>query len=51
MFHSPSVSGIRYVKDLDNSNIFIAGACTKGLQSPGIRIGWIIASKKNIETL
>ena len=51
MFHSPSVSGIQYVKDLDNSNIFIAGACTKGLQSPGIRIGWIIASKKNIETL
>lgn len=51
MFHSPSVSGIQYVKDLNNSNIFIAGACTKGLQSPGIRIGWIIASKKNIETL
>ena len=51
MFHSPSVSGLQYIKDLDNSNIFIAGACTKGLQSPGIRIGWIIASKKNIETL
>jgi len=51
MFHSPSVSGIQYVKDLDNSNVFIAGACTKGLQSPGIRVGWIIASKKNIETL
>jgi|TARA_B110000091_G_scaffold159875_1_gene170351 DNA-binding transcriptional MocR family regulator len=51
MFHSPSVSGIQFVKDLDNSNVFIAGACTKGLQSPGIRVGWIIASKKNIETL
>ena len=51
MFHSPSVSGIEFVEDLDNSNIFIAGACTKGLQSPGIRIGWMIASKKNIETL
>jgi len=51
MFHSPSVSGIQFVEDLDNSNIFIAGACTKGLQSPGIRVGWIIASKKNIETL
>ena len=51
MFHSPSVSGIQFVQDLDNSNIFIAGACTKGLQSPGIRVGWIIASKKNIETL
>ena len=41
MFHSPSVSGIQYVQDLDNSNVFLAGACTKGLQSPGIRIGWI----------
>ena len=51
MFHSPSVSGIQFVNDLDSSNIFIAGACTKGLQSPGIRIGWIIASKKNVETL
>lgn len=51
MFHSPSVSGIQYVQDLDNSNVFISGACTKGLQSPGIRIGWIIASKTNIETL
>ena len=51
MFHSPSVSGIQYIKDLDNSNVFIEGACTKGLQSPGIRIGWIVSSKKNIETL
>ncbi len=51
MFHSPSVSGLQYVKDLDNSNVFLSGACTKGLQSPGIRVGWIIASKKNIETL
>ena len=52
MFHaSKGVSGIRYVKDLDSSNVFLSGACTKGLQCPGIRIGWIIASKKNIETL
>ncbi len=52
MFHaSKGVSGIRYVKDLDESNVFLAGACTKGLQCPGIRIGWIIASRRNIETL
>lgn len=51
MFHSPSVSGIEFVQDLDSSNIFLSGACTKGLQSPGIRIGWIIASKTNIEVL
>ena len=52
MFHpSKGVSGIRYVKDLDNSNVFLAGACTKGLQAPGIRIGWIIASRHNVEVL
>merc|ERR1719440_1773245 len=51
MYHSPSVSGLQYVKDLDNSNVFITGACTKGLQCPGIRIGWMVASKKNVETL
>ena len=51
MFHSPSVSGIEFVKDLDSSNIFLSGACTKGLQSPGIRIGWIIASRTNIEIM
>jgi len=51
MFHTPSVSGIEFVQNLDNSNVFLAGACTKGLQSPGIRIGWIISSKTNIETM
>ena len=51
MFHSPSVSGVEFVEDLDNSNVFIAGACTKGLQSPGIRIGWMVASRTNIETM
>merc|ERR1719311_919739 len=51
MFHSPAVSGIQYVKDLENSNVFITGACTKGFQCPGIRIGWMVASKRNIETL
>jgi len=50
-FHEGSVSGMQYVKDLENSNVFITGACTKGLQCPGIRIGWVVASKKNIETL
>ena len=51
MLHSPSISGVEYVEDLDSSNVFVAGACTKGRQSPGIRIGWMIASKRNIETM
>jgi len=51
MMHSPPVSALQYVQDLDNSNIFVTGACTKGLQTPGIRVGWCIASRKNIMTL
>ena len=41
MYHSPSVSGLEYVQDLENSNIFLAGACTKGLQCPGIALSLI----------
>jgi aminotransferase len=50
-FHAGAVSGLQYVKDIENSNVFITGACTKGLQCPGIRIGWVVASKQNINTL
>merc|ERR1719233_1299325 len=51
MMRSPPVSALSYIKDLDNSNFFITGAATKGLQCPGIRIGWCIASRQNILTL
>ncbi|MHC4823002.1 MAG: aminotransferase class I/II-fold pyridoxal phosphate-dependent enzyme [Planctomycetota bacterium] len=51
MFHAPPVSALEFVDDIDASNLFVAGAATKGLQAPGIRVGWMIASKKNIETL
>ncbi len=50
-FHTPPVSSLQYVKDINNSNIFISGAATKGLQAPGIRIGWVVAAKKYIEIL
>jgi len=45
------VSALSYIKDIDNTNIFVAGAATKGLQAPGIGVGWLVASKRNIETL
>ena len=51
MFHEPPVSALEYVQDIDNSNIFVVGAATKGLQSPGIRIGWIVSSKRHVEIL
>eukprot|EP00811_Abedinium_folium_P036992 NODE_9649_length_1408_cov_7.704137.p1 GENE.NODE_9649_length_1408_cov_7.704137~~NODE_9649_length_1408_cov_7.704137.p1 ORF type:complete len:437 (+),score=126.09 NODE_9649_length_1408_cov_7.704137:109-1311(+) len=51
MFHNAPVSSLAYIEDINNTNIIVTGACTKGLQSPGIRIGWAISSHRNIETL
>jgi aspartate/methionine/tyrosine aminotransferase len=51
LFQDRPESALQYVRDLDASNLFVTGAATKGLQAPGIRIGWAIASKKNIEVL
>ena len=42
---------MQYIDDINNSNLFVAGAATKGLQAPGIRIGWGVAAKKYIEIL
>ena len=43
------VSAMRYVKNIDKTNIFVIGAATKGLQVPGMRTGWVIAAKEHIE--
>lgn len=51
LFHTPPVSALEYMNDIDNSNLFITGAATKGLQAPGIRIGWVVAAKRYIEIL
>lgn len=51
-FVEPSpVSSLQYVDNINSTNIFVVGAATKGLQAPGIRLGWVIASKANIATL
>lgn len=42
-------SALRYIEDIDETNLFVSGAATKGLQVPGMRIGWIVASRANIE--
>ena len=42
-------SALRYIQDIDQTNLFVVSAATKGLQAPGLRVGWIIASKQNIE--
>jgi aspartate/methionine/tyrosine aminotransferase len=43
------VSALQYVYDIDRSNLFVVGAATKGLQVPGMRVGWVVASKQHIE--
>ena len=51
LFHNPPISAAKYIKNINESNLFIAGAATKGFQAPGIRVGWIIASHDHIKTL
>ena len=48
-YHDPQDSALRYVDDIDATDIFVIGAATKGLQVPGMRVGWAVASKKHIE--
>lgn len=42
-------SAVRYLPNLDETNVFVVSAATKGLQAPGFRVGWVVASKQNIE--
>ncbi len=49
-FHDPApVSALKYIDDIDATNIFVIGAATKGLQVPGMRVGWVVSSKQNTE--
>ena len=50
-FHDAPESALAFAGDIDSSNLFVVGAATKGLQAPGIRIGWVVASKAHIEVL
>lgn len=43
------VSALRYIKDIEATNLFVCGAATKGLQVPGMRVGWVVAAKRHIE--
>jgi aspartate/methionine/tyrosine aminotransferase len=49
-FHErEAVSAMQYVKDIDATNLFVCGAATKGLQVPGMRVGWVVAAKRHVE--
>jgi len=41
-------SAMRYVGDIDATNVFVVSAATKGLQAPGLRVGWVVSSRENI---
>jgi len=43
------VSALRYIDDIEATNVFVCGAATKGLQVPGMRVGWVVAAKRHIE--
>jgi len=51
LFHEDPVSALKYVHDIDDSDLIVIGAATKGLQAPGIRVGWLISSRENVEIL
>lgn len=51
MFHNEPVSALQYVDNIEETNMLVVGAATKGLQAPGIRVGWIVAPKRYIEIL
>ena len=42
-------SALRYIDDIDATNLFVVGAATKGLQVPGMRVGWVVAARDHIE--
>lgn len=48
-FADPQESALKYVENINQSNVFVVSAATKGLQAAGLRIGWIVASKHHIE--
>jgi len=49
-FRSPEPeSALRHIDDIDRTDIFVIGAATKGLQVPGLRVGWVVASRAHIE--
>tara|TARA_R110002096_G_scaffold342957_1_gene536006 strand:+ start:2074 stop:3240 length:1167 start_codon:yes stop_codon:yes gene_type:complete len=43
------VSALSHVDDIEKTNLFVCGAATKGLQVPGMRVGWVVSAKRHIE--
>lgn len=48
-FHRTPDSALRHIDDIEGTDLFVVGAATKGLQAPGARVGWVIASREHAE--
>ncbi len=46
-FHAAPESALQYIPDINCTNVFVVSAATKGLQAPGLRVGWCVSSVKN----
>ncbi|MEZ6016848.1 MAG: pyridoxal phosphate-dependent aminotransferase [Planctomycetota bacterium] len=42
-------SALKHIPDLDATDLFVIGAATKGLQVPGLRVGWVVTSRAQAE--
>jgi aminotransferase len=47
-FHDPAESALKYIDDINHTNILVLNSSTKGLQAPGARVAWVIASRAHI---
>ncbi len=43
------ISALAHIRDIDATNLFVVGAATKGLQVPGMRVGWVVAAREHIQ--
>ena len=46
-----SQSALKFVEDINDSNVFVAGATTKNYQDPGLRLGWLVGPEEDINSL
>lgn len=51
LFQQPPASVLAHVGDIDETDVFVVGAATKGFQAPGIRVGWVVAARGHVEIL
>jgi aspartate/methionine/tyrosine aminotransferase len=42
-------SALRHIRNIDDTDLFVVGAATKGLQVPGLRVGWVVAARRHVE--